>query len=186
MGVSNDLSVGRAVAVRDSIRLVQMRDSLVTACTALIDSAAIQGIRADSTRVACMRSDTARVRAVLFDLAADATNDRKTLAVIEDVGAIMADRLGNPPNIDFALAAFLRSSYVGMPRSVLGRIQAREEPTLYERLTASGEAAPLMCAVEIGQHQYAIAIVDLAQGGAGAWQPFVRIAVVRHFEGFGA
>jgi citrate synthase len=43
---------------------------------------------------------------VLFDLAADATNDRKTLAVIEDVGAIMADRLGQPPNIDFALAAF--------------------------------------------------------------------------------
>lgn len=43
---------------------------------------------------------------VLFDLAADATNDRKTLAVIEDVGAIMADRLSKPPNIDFALAAF--------------------------------------------------------------------------------
>ncbi|TML12660.1 MAG: helix-turn-helix domain-containing protein [Actinobacteria bacterium] len=43
---------------------------------------------------------------VLFDLAADATNDHKTLAVIEDVGAIMADRLGQPPNIDFALAAF--------------------------------------------------------------------------------
>ena len=42
---------------------------------------------------------------VLFDLAADATSDRKTLAVIEDVGAIMADRLGQPPNIDFALAA---------------------------------------------------------------------------------
>jgi citrate synthase len=42
---------------------------------------------------------------VLFDLAAEASNDRKTLAVIEDVGAIMADRLGQPPNIDFALAA---------------------------------------------------------------------------------
>ena len=42
----------------------------------------------------------------LFDLAADAASDRKTLAVIEDVGAIMADRLGRAPNIDFALAAF--------------------------------------------------------------------------------
>ena len=43
---------------------------------------------------------------VLFDMAADATNDRAALAVIEDVGAIMADRLGQPPNVDFALAAF--------------------------------------------------------------------------------
>ncbi|MEO5839633.1 MAG: citrate/2-methylcitrate synthase [Acidimicrobiales bacterium] len=43
---------------------------------------------------------------VLFDLAAEASSDRKTLAVIEDVGAIMADRVGQPPNIDFALAAF--------------------------------------------------------------------------------
>jgi citrate synthase len=42
---------------------------------------------------------------VLFDLAADAATDRKEVAVIEDVGAIMADRLGQPPNIDFALAA---------------------------------------------------------------------------------
>jgi citrate synthase len=43
---------------------------------------------------------------VLFDLAADATTDRATLALVEDVGAIMADRLGQPPNIDYALAAF--------------------------------------------------------------------------------
>jgi citrate synthase len=42
---------------------------------------------------------------VLFDLAADAASDRKALAVIEDVGAIMADRLGQAPNVDFALAA---------------------------------------------------------------------------------
>ena len=42
----------------------------------------------------------------LFDVAADASNDRKALAVIEDVGAIMADRLGQAPNIDYALAAF--------------------------------------------------------------------------------
>jgi citrate synthase len=41
----------------------------------------------------------------LFDLAADAATDRKMLAVIEDVGAIMADRLGQAPNIDFGLAA---------------------------------------------------------------------------------
>jgi citrate synthase len=43
---------------------------------------------------------------VLFDLAADASTDRRQLAVIEDVGAIMADRLGQAPNIDYALAAF--------------------------------------------------------------------------------
>jgi len=42
----------------------------------------------------------------LFDLAAEATTDRATLATVEDVGAIMADRLGQPPNIDYALAAF--------------------------------------------------------------------------------
>lgn len=41
----------------------------------------------------------------LFDLTADAATDRRMLAVIEDVGAIMADRLGQAPNIDFALAA---------------------------------------------------------------------------------
>ena len=65
---------------------------------------------------------------VLFDLAADATNDRKTLAVIEDVGAIMADRLGQPPNIDFALAAF----------SVLANLRADATSTIFAIARSAG------------------------------------------------
>jgi citrate synthase len=65
---------------------------------------------------------------VLFDLAADATNDHKTLAVIEDVGAIMADRLGQPPNIDFALAAF----------SVLANLRADATSTIFAIARSAG------------------------------------------------
>jgi citrate synthase len=65
---------------------------------------------------------------VLFDLAADATNDRKTLAIIEDVGAIMADRLGQPPNVDFALAAF----------SVLANLRADATSTIFAIARSAG------------------------------------------------
>ena len=65
---------------------------------------------------------------VLFDLAAEATNDRKTLAVIEDVGAIMADRLGQPPNIDYALAAF----------SVLANLRADATSTIFAIARSAG------------------------------------------------
>ena len=65
LGISGDLSVGRAVAVRDSIRLTLLRDSLMTRCAVLVDSVAVKGVRADSTRAACLRNDTARVNIVL-------------------------------------------------------------------------------------------------------------------------
>ncbi|HEX6694191.1 MAG TPA: hypothetical protein VF035_05840 [Longimicrobiales bacterium] len=65
LGVSGDLSVGRAVAVRDSIRLTLLRDSLMTRCAVLVDNVAAKGVRADSTRAACLRNDTARVNIVL-------------------------------------------------------------------------------------------------------------------------
>jgi hypothetical protein len=65
LGISGDLSVGRAVAVRDSIRLALMRDSLMTKCASFISTSALKGIRADSTRAACLRDDTARVNIVM-------------------------------------------------------------------------------------------------------------------------
>jgi citrate synthase len=65
---------------------------------------------------------------VLFDLAADASNDRAALAVIEDVGAIMADRLGQPPNVDFALAAF----------AVLANLQGDATSTIFAIARSAG------------------------------------------------
>jgi citrate synthase len=65
---------------------------------------------------------------VLFDLVAEATNDRTTLAIIEDVGAIMADRLGQPPNIDFALAAF----------AVLANLRADATSTIFAIARSAG------------------------------------------------
>jgi hypothetical protein len=63
--VTRDAVVGRAVAVLDSIRDLARSDSMRISCGALIDTLAIAGIRADSTRSACLRGDTARVRVVL-------------------------------------------------------------------------------------------------------------------------
>lgn len=43
---------------------------------------------------------------VLFDYVADAAASHRAVTVVEDVGAMVADRVGQQPNIDFALGAF--------------------------------------------------------------------------------
>lgn len=63
--ISRDVVVGRAVTVLDSTRTAARNDSVRIACGVLIDSLSVGGIRADSTRTACLRGDTARVRFVL-------------------------------------------------------------------------------------------------------------------------
>jgi tetratricopeptide (TPR) repeat protein len=63
--ISRDVVLGRAVSVLDSTRTAARNDSVRIACGMLIDSLSIGGIRADSTRTACFRGDTARVRFVL-------------------------------------------------------------------------------------------------------------------------
>jgi hypothetical protein len=65
VAAAGDVSVARAVSLRDSIRLVLRADSISRHCVATIDSLKLKGIRADSTRVACLRSDTARINVVL-------------------------------------------------------------------------------------------------------------------------
>jgi tetratricopeptide (TPR) repeat protein len=56
-----DLSVTRVVATLDSLRIVARTDSTRVSCGLLIDTLAVKGIRADSVRRACMRSDTLKV-----------------------------------------------------------------------------------------------------------------------------
>ncbi|MBR9988176.1 MAG: tetratricopeptide repeat protein [Gemmatimonadetes bacterium] len=63
--IRRDVAVGRAVTVLDSTRLAARNDSVRIACGMLIDSLSVGGIRADSTRSACLRGDTTRVRFVL-------------------------------------------------------------------------------------------------------------------------
>ncbi|MGH7465531.1 MAG: hypothetical protein ACREK1_10180, partial [Longimicrobiales bacterium] len=63
--IRRDVIVGRAVAVLDSTRSAAVNDSIRIACGTLIDSLSIAGIRADSTRTACLRGDSARVRFVI-------------------------------------------------------------------------------------------------------------------------
>jgi hypothetical protein len=60
-----DVVVGRAVTVLDSTRAAARSDSVRIACGILIDSLSIAGVRADSTRSACLRGDTTRVRFVI-------------------------------------------------------------------------------------------------------------------------
>lgn len=60
-----DVSVARAVAVIDSVRLAAVVDSLTFRCGTLLDSLGVFGVRADSARAACMRSDSARLATVL-------------------------------------------------------------------------------------------------------------------------
>src|SRR5690606_20662735 len=60
-----DLAIDRAVAVVDSLQSGEAADSMRILCGAFVDSLALVGIRADSTFTACVRSDTARVNAVL-------------------------------------------------------------------------------------------------------------------------
>lgn len=63
--IRRDAMVGRALTVLDSTRTAARNDSVRIACGVLIDSLSVAGIRADSTRSACLRGDTARVRFVL-------------------------------------------------------------------------------------------------------------------------
>ncbi|HSK21187.1 MAG TPA: hypothetical protein VK912_18680 [Longimicrobiales bacterium] len=63
--IRRDAVVGRALTVLDSTRMAARNDSVRIACGVLIDSLSVSGIRADSTRTACLRGDTARVRFVL-------------------------------------------------------------------------------------------------------------------------
>lgn len=60
-----DVVVGRAVTVLDSTLAAIRTDSIRIACGMLIDSLSIRGIRADSTRSACLRGDSTRVRFVI-------------------------------------------------------------------------------------------------------------------------
>jgi len=56
-----ETTVGRAVALIDSLRLAARTDSLRLSCGVFIDSLAVTGIRADSIRSACMRNDRERI-----------------------------------------------------------------------------------------------------------------------------
>ena len=63
--IRRDVAVGRAISALDSTRTAARNDSVRIGCGMLIDTLGIGGIRADSTRTACLRGDTARVRFVL-------------------------------------------------------------------------------------------------------------------------
>ena len=63
--IRGDAVLGRALTVLDSTRTAARNDSVRIACGVLIDSLSVSGVRADSTRTACLRGDTARVRFVL-------------------------------------------------------------------------------------------------------------------------
>jgi hypothetical protein len=65
VAAAGDVSVSRAIALRDSIRVVLRTDSIRKSCASAIDSLQVKGVRADSVRAACQRSDTARVNEVL-------------------------------------------------------------------------------------------------------------------------
>ena len=64
--VRQDVAIGRAVAVLDSTRTAALNDSIRIACGVMLDSLSLAGIRADSTRSACLRGDSARVRFVIL------------------------------------------------------------------------------------------------------------------------
>jgi hypothetical protein len=51
-------SVTRAIAVLDSLTAAARSDTLRLSCGMMLDTLALKGVRADSVRVACMRSDT--------------------------------------------------------------------------------------------------------------------------------
>lgn len=54
-------AVTRAVAVLDSLALVARTDTLRIRCGMMLDTMSLKGIRADSVRTACMRSDSTNV-----------------------------------------------------------------------------------------------------------------------------
>jgi hypothetical protein len=63
--LTRENTVGRAVAVIDSIRIAARADSTRADCGVMLDSLGVRGIRADSMRVACLRGDRARVTALV-------------------------------------------------------------------------------------------------------------------------
>jgi len=63
--VRRDNTVTRATAVMDSLRNVAQADSTRIACGLTVDSLGVGGIRADSVRSACLRSDTERMQMLL-------------------------------------------------------------------------------------------------------------------------
>lgn len=67
--VGGDPSVASAAAAIDSVRAAMRTDSLHGACSAMMDSLKVTGIRADSVRSACVRGDTGRA----VRMAADTT-----------------------------------------------------------------------------------------------------------------
>jgi hypothetical protein len=76
--LTGDLRVGRALAVLDSLRDLARTDSVRVRCGSLLDSLSLRGIRADSVRAACLRSDSADVTRFL---AIDSTRLRDSAAV---------------------------------------------------------------------------------------------------------
>ncbi|HSJ14081.1 MAG TPA: hypothetical protein VK939_06690 [Longimicrobiales bacterium] len=85
---SRDLSVKRAITALDSLRLAAHNDSMRVSCGGLLDSLAVRGIRADSVRAACLRSDTALV--VRF-LTIDSLELRDTTATRDTLGRVPGD-----------------------------------------------------------------------------------------------
>lgn len=63
--VRRDNTVTHAVTVIDSLRVVAQADSTRIACGMMIDSLGVGGIRADSVRAACLRSDRERMGMLL-------------------------------------------------------------------------------------------------------------------------
>src|SRR5690606_33841234 len=62
---TSDPTVGRAIAMLDSARLAAHADSMRAVCATRMDSLGVAGIRADSARAPCLRSDSLRFAEVL-------------------------------------------------------------------------------------------------------------------------
>jgi hypothetical protein len=60
-----DLRVVRAVATLDSLEVAALADSMRLVCGQMLDSLALTGIRGDSVRAACVRSDSALINKFL-------------------------------------------------------------------------------------------------------------------------
>ena len=63
--LQRDAPIVRAAALLDSARAAARADTLRLACSALLDSLRLAGIRADSVRAACLRGQPARVDSLL-------------------------------------------------------------------------------------------------------------------------
>lgn len=59
--LAGDTRAAEAVQARDSSRLAARTEAVLLRCGAMIDSLAVAGIRADSVRAACLRSDSTAV-----------------------------------------------------------------------------------------------------------------------------